>query len=201
MDQPTDLRLKKGKQARQSLITAAFQVMIQEGPKGLTAGKITKKAKVSKASLFHYFDSVDDVTFAVLEDVFLQFSLKMSDGRYKTVAEYVYHIGLGPLKAPESTRKVTAAFLHFYQRAAHDESFRKQQEKTTKLLLKNIGQGLEKIIKRPLNKSEQFIAPMLIAMCLEGLGKFCITFKERSELEAAWKLFADSIGEIFEREN
>jgi AcrR family transcriptional regulator len=201
MNQETDLRIENGRQTRQSIISAAFQVMIREGPKGLTAGKIAKAAKISKASLFHHFAGVDDVTFAVLEDVFEQFSTKMSGGRHKTVADYVYHIGLGPLKAPESARKVTAAFLHFYQRAAHDEAFRKQQEKTTDLLLSRIGEGIETILKRPLNKHEQQTVPVLIAMCLEGLGVFCITFKERGELEAVWRLFANSIGNIFARGN
>src|SRR6185312_7934056 len=77
MDQ--DLRVQKGKQTRQKIIDAAFEVMVKEGPNRLSAGKISKAGKVSKASLFHHFDNVDQITFAVFENIFERFSASMHE--------------------------------------------------------------------------------------------------------------------------
>jgi len=194
-----DQRKERGKQTRQRIVDAAFAIMIEEGPKSLTAGIITKKAEVSKAILFHHFKDVDEVAIAVFEHIFEKFSDLVAEHKHRTVAEFVMQMGLAPINAPFSHRKVSAAFLYFYERAAHDETFRKLQVKIIESLLVHVRKNLELILARPLNKDELITVPLLITMCLEGLGKFCIIFKDRSDLEAAWRKFSDGIGEMFER--
>jgi AcrR family transcriptional regulator len=194
-----DGRLEKSKNTRQNILGAAFSIMVEEGPKGLTAGKITRKANISKASLFHHFASVEDVSFSVLESLCERLSNKMSEKRSKSVADFIYQLGSAIISAPDSNRKVSAAFLYFYQRAAHDETFRVQQEKIIELLVKNICFGIEQILNRPLTKREQQSAPLLIALAMEGLGKFCITIKDRDSLDTSWKVFAKSMSNFFER--
>lgn len=199
MENESDLRIKRGRQTRQRIVNAAFAVMTGDGPRNLSAGKITQKAEVSKASLFHHFNDVDEVAFAVLEDVFSQFTSSTVEVAHKTVADFVYQMGLGSIDAPPSGRKVSAAFLYFYERAAHDEAFRALVEKSVESLTNQVRHCFEQILKRPLRKREQNTVPMLVTMCLEGLGKFCIVIKDRGDLKVAWRSFADMIGEMFER--
>ncbi|KHD88090.1 MAG: hypothetical protein OM95_11285 [Bdellovibrio sp. ArHS] len=201
MKSNADQRKERGKQTRQRIIDAALAIMIEDGPKCLTAGLITKRAEVSKAILFHHFNDLEDVSIAVFEEIFERFSVSMEGSRHKSVSDFVMQMGLGVINAPFSHRKISAAFLYFYERSAHNEVFRKLQVRTMELLLEHIRKNLESILNRPLSKDEVEVVPLLITMCLEGLGKFCIIFKDRSHLEAAWRKFSNGINELFERKN
>ncbi|KHD87416.1 MAG: hypothetical protein OM95_14625 [Bdellovibrio sp. ArHS] len=201
MSTSKDLRKERGIQTRRRIVDAAFAIMIDEGPKSLTAGIITKKAEVSKAVLFHHFKDVDEVTIAVFEHLFEKFSDLATVHKYPTVADFVMQMGLATIDAPFSHRKLSAALLYFYERAAHEEVFRKLQVKVVESLLVHVRKSLESILARPLNEDELIVAPLLITMCLEGLGKFCIIFKDRSDLEIAWRKFSEGIGQMFERKS
>jgi AcrR family transcriptional regulator len=192
-----DLRVEKGKQTRQAILTAAFQLLTEEGPKGITAGKLAAKAKISKANLFHHFSRIDDIPFAVLEELFGQFSTMMSGKRPKSISEYVYLIGKGVIEAPPQQRKITAAFVHFYVRSAHDEAFRAQQEKTTRQFVQTLANGFEEVLGRSLTAKEREVAPLLVATCLEGMGFLLITFKDKEGFKSIWKTLSDFVGQLF----
>jgi hypothetical protein len=134
----------------------------------------------------------------VLEELFGQFSTMMSNKKAKSVSEYVYLIGKGLIEAPAERRKVTAAFIHFYVRSAHDEMFREQQEKTTLQFVQTLQKGFEEVLGRSLTSKEKEVAPLMVATLLEGMGFLMITFKDKEGFEKVWKTFSDFIGRYLE---
>jgi AcrR family transcriptional regulator len=200
MSESKDLRVERGKQTRQSILTAAFNILIEDGPKGLTAGEISKRAEISKASLFHHFKSIEDVPLAILEEMIGKFSAKMSTNKAKSIEDYVLFIGKSLIEAHEKQKKITAAFVHFYILSAHDENFRIQQEKIVQKLIETIIQGFETVLKRNLTPRELETAPLLLVTSLEGMGILSVLYKNKNEFIKPWTLLARSISLFFDRD-
>lgn len=192
-----DLRTEKGKKTRQEILAAAFSLLVEEGPSALTAGKLAKKASVSKASLFHHFDSVDDIPLLLLRNIFEQLAARIEKRKPKDISALVQMLGQGVLGAPPERRKVTAGLLHFYIRAAHEESYRHQQEKILNLLFAQFRASFEQVLDRPLTAWEKRTIPPMVAFSLEGLGLFSIVLNDKSALESAWKGFSGAIEQLF----
>lgn len=194
-----DLRTEKGKKTRQEILAAAFALLIDEGPAALTAGKLAKKASVSKASLFHHFESVDDIPLILLKNIFEQLAEKIDKRKPKDISTLVQMLGQGVLDAPPARRKVTAALLHFYIRAAHEETYRQQQQKILGLLFEQFQASFEAVLDRPLTAWEKRTIPPMVAFSLEGIGLFSIILDDRSSLESAWKAFSGTIEQLFKQ--
>lgn len=193
MQPETDKRITKGKQTRQEILNAAFQLLTQEGPKGITAGKLARAAGISKANLFHHFKKIDDIPFALIEGLIGQFSGVIAKKNPKSIAEYVNTLGQTVLDAPYEASKTTTAFVHFYIRSSHDEAFRAQQERAARAFIEHLERGFEASIGRALTPHERRIAPTLVAACLEGMSLFAVVFKDRESLKSAWKAMSQWI--------
>jgi AcrR family transcriptional regulator len=53
--------------SRQSIVQAATALMSAGGPDALTASALAEAAGVSKATLFHHFESLDDIVLEAFE--------------------------------------------------------------------------------------------------------------------------------------
>ncbi|MFB6367448.1 TetR/AcrR family transcriptional regulator [Paenibacillus elgii] len=56
-----DGREKKGMQTKKALLNATITLIAEKGLEALSASSIAKKANVSKASVFHHFDSMETI--------------------------------------------------------------------------------------------------------------------------------------------
>ncbi len=64
-------RLTKGDATRARILEAAVELLSREGPDGFTASALAAEAGVSKGTLFHHFDALDEIPLYALEEVFL----------------------------------------------------------------------------------------------------------------------------------
>lgn len=201
MNDRKDGRLEKGKLTRQKILSSAFTLLVEEGPRGITAGKLAAKAQVSKANLFHHFPKIDDVPFALLEEFLGQFSAITYEKKPRSVSELVAFIGKSVLEAPDAHKKIIAASVHFYLRSAHDDAFRAIQERMTKRVVQIFQNTFEEILKRPLTVRERETAPILLAMSMEGLSLYSIVFNDKTQLKKAWTSFSILLNEYLEGGN
>ena len=60
------------KQGKERIITAAFQLFLESGYKGVGLKDIIEKTGLSKGTIYHHFDSKDAIYLAALEEYFFK---------------------------------------------------------------------------------------------------------------------------------
>jgi len=60
------------KQAKSKIVTAAFQLFLENGYKGVSLADIIKATQLSKGAIYHHFDSKYEIYIAAMEEYFFK---------------------------------------------------------------------------------------------------------------------------------
>jgi len=69
-----DQRKLKGEKTREAIIGGALDLMLEQGRDGMTARNLATHVGISKAALFHHFDSMNEIVVASLERLFTKYT-------------------------------------------------------------------------------------------------------------------------------
>ncbi len=158
-------RPAQSEERRKQILDAAFQVFAEQGFKGATNEKIAEKAgNVSPSLIYYYFDSKEDLFFAILED-------RLSVGSFplpieqltifppEQVLPMIAHFGLNRLDNQETIN----IFKIFASEAAHSERIRTIANKNINRLLEPLSTYLAAQMEQGRLRQED---PLLAAQTL-----------------------------------
>lgn len=108
---------------KQEIVEAAIQILSTEGTSGLSASALAARAGVSKANLFHHFETLDDIVIAALEQ-FLHSMPAMTPSVGTPLRDWLLALGAETVELMESQRVEAGAYVAFMGRAQSDERLR-----------------------------------------------------------------------------
>ncbi|MEO8757825.1 MAG: helix-turn-helix domain-containing protein [Devosia sp.] len=178
--------------SRQQIVDAAIRLMAEGGAEALTASALAGTVGVSKANLFHHFETMDDIVLAAFEQ-FVMGMVMTSGPPPATLRAWLVDMGAEATASIEDVPKLTGAYFAFVSRA--------QSDARLKARLTEIVVGAEAAFfdiiggLRPAMSGAKIAAlAALVVMAGDGLVLHRTFFPDRAETQAAaWRAFVDLV--------
>jgi len=171
---------------RTRILRAAMELMGREGPDRFTASALAREVGVSKATLFHHFDSLDEIPLAALEEVFFETMAEIDSGDPGLGA------GLQELASRMHALVENERFLHayfvFFIKGIFDERFRERLSRGTVELHRKL---VETLAPRLGPDEDPQVAARMVEVMLDGLALHHLIMADHELLDRAWFRFAD----------
>lgn len=171
---------------RTRILHAAIELMGREGPDRFTASALAQEVGVSKATLFHHFDTLDEIPLAALEEIFFEFIGEMTLGD-ASLSERLDHFGREMRVWVDDERFLHAYFV-FFIKGMFDTRFREQLARGAFGLHRRIKAALEPGLG-PNEDAET--ASRMVKVMLDGLALHHLAMGDHETLERAWNRFTE----------
>lgn len=157
-DYIVERKLKEKKQREQAILRAARKVFTQKGFENATMQEIARRARLSKAALYLYFPSKEDLYIEIVCDVFqhfFQFSQQNID-EDAPPDRILYCFGKNLLQYAQQHWELYILVAHFNFAKVAATAEKSRVEKLNAMLLEYIQKGIE-VVER--GKKEKVFRP------------------------------------------
>ena len=182
---------KAGK--RDEIIAAAVRVLARDGAAGLTAASLALEAGVSKANIFHHFDTLNAVVLAAFE-IFLLGMDGMHPQPGTPLRQWLLALGAETAAQMDGDPALAGAYFAFAARAQTDPDLRRRLAQLARTAEDHFAAGLQLLAPERFTPAERRRLAALILITGDGLALHRQLFPERGESQlAAWTAFVDGI--------
>lgn len=164
--------------------------MTAGGPEALTASALAKAAGVSKATLFHHFESLDDIVLEAFEQ-FIMALPSIGGEAPASLRAWLLALGSDTSAAVGEAPRLSRAYFAFVSRAQSDVRLRQRLAE----IVSGVSAAFTQSIARSRPKAaapENAALASLVLIASDGLAIHRGLFPERAaSQEAAWRAFVD----------
>jgi AcrR family transcriptional regulator len=117
-------RADQALKTKSKIIATAMEIFSIEGVNGLTSGKLAKKLNMSKGTVFHHFESMEELHVAVLDVIIATMTNEIDAVEFVSVQEFVDVIVDIIFRDTARYSGVYAALFSFVGSAKYNELYR-----------------------------------------------------------------------------
>ena len=178
---------------RDEIIAAAIRLLAREGAAGLTAASLAREAGISKANVFHHFDTLNAVVLAAFE-LFLLGMDNMRPQPGTGLRDWLLALGAETAAQMDDDPALAGAYFAFAARAQADPDLRRRLAQLAETAEAHFAEALALLAPERFTHQERSRLAALILITGDGLAMHRQLFPERrgSQL-AAWAVFVDAI--------
>jgi DNA-binding transcriptional regulator YbjK len=173
----------RGSQTKSKLVNAAIEIISTDGLSGISANKVAVKANVSKSSVFHHFDSIDDLLEQSLHSL-LDVSTMQIPTDQITLEEFFYTVGYFTFNMPEGDLLKYQSLLSFYNEAMHNDRYKDIIMSLKNRVTESFQETLKSITQMEVDKT--LIEMMTID--LDGLGMHFLIDRNIDKYMKYWEI-------------
>jgi AcrR family transcriptional regulator len=178
---------------KQEIVTAAIALLSEEGATGLAASALAARAGVSKATLFHHFENLDEIVVAAFER-FLQSIPAMAPAPGTPLRRWLIALGTQTAALMEQRRTEAGAYVAFMVRAQGDARLRARLDDVLDGARAGFAATLRMLAPGRWSARERERLAYLLVMTGDGLALHRHLFPARAgEQKAAWLALVDGI--------
>lgn len=182
---------KPGK--RDEIIVAAMRLLARGGAAGLTAASLAQEAGVSKANIFHHFETLNAVVLAAFE-LFLLGMDNMRPQPGTGLRDWLLALGAETVAQMDGDPALAGAYFAFVARAQSDPDLRRRLAQLVEAAEARFVEALELLAPDRFTQAERSRLAALILITGDGLALHRQLFPERRDSQlATWAAFVDSI--------
>lgn len=181
-----DKRIEQGIKTKEKIMEAAIDILAEEGMTGLSAQKISTKAGVSKANIFHHFGTLDDVLSLIFEQLIEITSKSVRDIEASSLEEFFILIGDTTIKQANKHESTFVAMFHYFNHSLIEDSYKRRMlhfidhlTQSIKLLIPDI---------EPVSSNRLDEVAESITITLDSLGMHYCLDKDEDKFQRLWKL-------------
>ncbi len=171
---------------RTRILHAAVALMGREGPDRFTASALAREVGMSKATLFHHFDTLDEIPLAALEEIFFEFLGEVASDD-PTLADL-----LGRFAAEMHALVDHEAFLRtyfvFFVKGMFDERFRDRLSRGAFEMHRRTVRAIAPRL-RPGEDAE--VTARMVEVMLDGLALHHLAMGDHDRLDLVWTRFTE----------
>lgn len=177
---------------KQDIVAAAVALMAAGGAEALTASALAARAGVSKANLFHHFDSLDDIVLAAFESFFMELE-SLAGPLPGSLREWLLGLGAEARQVMDDQPQLGGAYLAFLARAKAEPRLRAR----VKQIAEDAETGFVRIIATLAPQMDPDRVRALAALVLfagDGLALHRDLLPDRGTRQAeGWRLLVNAI--------
>jgi len=178
---------------RDAIIAGAMRILARDGAAGLTAASLAREAGVSKANVFHHFETLNAVVLAAFE-VFLLGMDGMRPLPGTRLRDWLLALGTETAAQMDDDPALSGAYFAFAARARTDPDLRRRLAQLVETVEGRFADALALLAPERFTTAERSRLAALILITGDGLALHRQLFPERRDSQlAAWLDFVDSI--------
>jgi AcrR family transcriptional regulator len=182
---------KAGK--RDEIVVAAMRVLARDGTAGLTAASLAREAGVSKANVFHHFETLNAVVLVAFE-AFLVGMDGMRPQAGMPLRDWLLALGNETASQMDGDPALAGAYFAFAARAQADPDLRRRLAQLATTVEAHFEAGLDLLAPARFTPAERRRLASLILITGDGLALHRQLFPDRRDSQlAAWRAFVDGI--------
>ncbi len=171
---------------RTRILHAAVELMGREGPDRFTASALAREVGMSKATLFHHFDTLDEIPLAALEEIFFEFLGEVvgEDGALPDLLDRFAR----EMRALVDNEGFLRAYFVFFIKGMFDARFRdrlahgafEMHRRTVDALAPRLAPG-----------QEPEVTARMVEVMLDGLALHHLAMGDHDGLDRVWTRFTE----------
>jgi AcrR family transcriptional regulator len=182
------MTMNKGERTRAAILEAAVELLGRAGPDGFSAAALAREAGVSKATLFHHFETLDMIPLAALEQHLLS-ALAVEQHRDLPLREFLEALGRGFIATADERRDFLKAYFVFFTKAIFDQRFRARLTAGSH----ELHQAMTRALAPRVAPARVETTARLVEMALDGLGLHLLVVGDMAQIEQAWSMLVDLV--------
>ena len=171
-------------------------VLGRDGLDGFSAVTVAREAGISKATLFHYFTTMEEIPLVAFEQLWMP--LMIRERSDLPIRDYLMALGLEVLELAREQRLFLNAYFVFFSQAIFKPKLRVALLKSTQVLHTTMLTILTEKLPATLTPNEIEATTCLIEMALDGMGLHLLVLREESELVQTWSRLIDLIAPVID---
>lgn len=200
MAEPKPGKAAQGRATRQRIEDAAIAVLSAQGLDGFTASRLASAADISKASLYHHFDSLDEIMIASFERLIMGMEAfrPLPGTGYRA---WLTLLGASLLETGLAEGGALRAYVMFFAKAMFDPALSARLDQVLTGAVETTADIVAELDPRADDRAAQLSLARLIVATLDGLMMHALAAPgHRREAEAAWSAFVDRVAPEGEEE-
>ena len=185
-------------ETKNRIIQAALEILSTNGAPSLTSGKLCAALNMSKGTLFHHFDNMNELHLALLDYIFIETDPEFDSRQYHDIYEYNYHLTESIMAALEKYQNVYAALFSFFSQSIHNPDMRQKLRDHLNSDLELWTNNLFSRFENTLSANEKDNIVRMIDMYFYGLIAHCIIFQDPDRYKTITLEFMDIITNYIE---
>lgn len=182
----------RGTATRRRIIESAVALLGREGPDGFSASALAREAGVSKATIFHHFDSLAVIPEVALEELFTA-SMARSDEPGLDLRGYLTRLRDDALAVLHEQRGFLNAYFVFLTKTLFDPHLRLRFQAGAAELLETLRDGLARRLPPDVPDDEVHELARLVGASLDGIALHHLVMEDHGSLDRSWDRLTDLI--------
>ncbi|MCJ8313155.1 MAG: TetR/AcrR family transcriptional regulator [Saccharospirillaceae bacterium] len=170
------------------ILNHTIELIGEEGISGLSAGNLVKKIGMSKSTIFHHFESIDQLLIEAF-DLLIDLLFIQQENKYTSLQEYLEGLGEQTLYACENYNKFITAYFMFFTKSLFNSEIKQKLKKSITKFKNNLQNDLSPYF----SKEEVKDYAELIFNSLDGMAIHYLIFKNKSKFQKSWNLLSNKI--------
>jgi len=117
-------RQQAAKKTRDKIIQSAMDIVGKSGYEALTSNALVTQAGVAKGTLYHHFDSLDDVILAMIRSICSQMLNDITEHQHTSLKDYFSAIGEYNIDECANNRELINIIFGFFPIGMKDQKFK-----------------------------------------------------------------------------
>jgi len=93
-----DKRKLKGIKTKELILHTTLEIMLEEGTKAITTRNIVKRSGIGKGSLYHHFDTIDDIIFEATMIMLNEYTKSIKDIKFTDLRDFIKKVGYSTIE-------------------------------------------------------------------------------------------------------
>jgi AcrR family transcriptional regulator len=180
----------KGASTRRKILEASVDLLGREGPDGFSAAALAREAGVSKATLFHHFDSMAEIPEVALEELFMA-SMARSNDPELDLKGYLVQLRDDSLRIIHEQRGFINAYFVFLTKALFDPQMRLRFVAGAMEMHETLREAIEPRLPEGTPPDEADEIARLVFAALDGIALHHMVMEDHERLDRGWARFLD----------
>ncbi|WP_221568681.1 TetR/AcrR family transcriptional regulator [Alkalihalobacillus sp. TS-13] len=188
-----DKRFKKGEKTRLHILNSAVELIASNGLRSLSTAKLAKASRVSKSTIFHHFNSSEEVLMAALNLVFEEMQKLNRKETYMNVEDFLQTLGDSMFQTPEPSLTFFKAFLSFSHESLFNPAYRDIIISFVDQMERFFYIELSKLVPSTIDPAKVKTAATLILPIMDGIGYHYLLNNDVEKYRKIWFIQINSI--------
>jgi AcrR family transcriptional regulator len=184
--------MNKGAVTRRRILESAVELLGRDGPDAFSAAALAREAGVSKANLFHHFDSLSVIPEVALEELFMA-SMARSDDPELDLNGYLTRLRDDTLEVMHAQRGFINAYFVFFTKALFEPQLRLRFVAGAMEMLEAVRAGLGPRLPAGTSPEEADEIARLVFATLDGIAMHHLVMEDHERLDRSWGLFMEML--------
>jgi len=178
---------------RDKIITCAYQIIGQSGYQSLSTRELIKQVGISKGTLYHHFDCVDDVIYAAMEKALYDAFIRIEPNQYKSLPEWLEASGCFLFEEFFTDKQLNNVMYSYLHICMFNEKYRARLEQAMEEQFKFLSTSCKRYFQDQYPDELMDRILRLMDIVINGMGIHVLIINDIERQQLIWQDFTQMV--------